>query len=226
MKRLILPVLAIFIMAGCSDDVSFNTPSIQGMVGGHLFHSMDPVGQTNGNGTLTIKGEDGSQSIALTISSANIGQEYEFGGDSENVATFQTSDGVLYSTDTAGVGTLKVKGNENNQISGTFYFYATPNGGEGDTLNISQGAFFGVPVGGAGGDVGVPGDVDADCVQAILNATQAGEEWQDAQENGSAEEIQEACENYKAAIENVIENCDDAADWEEILDNLDCDDAN
>lgn len=235
MKNYILPLLMILFLVSCSDDIETNTPGLQAETDLGFFHTLNPEAYTNEDGTITIVGEQGAKQLKLTLTSITEGEEYELGGESQNVATYLTDEEVLYSTDSLGDGIVKIKTTENGEIYGSFGFNARVNGHTGDTLNFSQGAFFGVPmVDGSLDDEDenedLPEDIDEDCLEAYNEAMEAFEAYYaaiDSEDDDNWEEIAEACNHYKDAVYNLIEVCgdDEMLDDEivEEVENLDCD---
>lgn len=225
MKKLILPVLLLFFLASCSDDIQDNSPSLQGNSDYGFFHSLDPVVESNEDGTFSIVGKKGSRVLKLTVSSLSLGAEYELGGDSPNVATFTTADSLVYSTDSLGEGVIKIKEVVGDYVTGTFNFNARVNGVTGDTLNFNEGHFFSVPMAGAnGGDDENPEDLSPDCFEAMLGYNEAFSAFVDAGYNEEASEVmQEKCSALSDAIEHVIDECgDDEGVFQSQLDQLDC----
>ncbi len=232
MKKYILPLLMILFLTSCSDDIETNSPGLQAETDLGFFHTLEPVVYTNEDGTFSIVGEQGSKKIELTLTSITEGEEYELGGESPNVATYLTEDEVLYSTDSLGDGSVKIKTVENGEIYGSFGFNARVNGHTGDTLNFSQGAFFGVPMADGSANNDDEDDLEnlaPDCLEAYNDAMEAFEAYYEAidSEDENWEEIAEACNNYKDAVYNLLEVCgeDDLIDDElvEGIEDLDCD---
>ena len=234
MKKYILPLLMILFLTSCSDDIETNNPGLQAETDLGFFHTLEPTAYTNEDGSITIMGERGNEKLKLTLTSISAGEEYELGGESSNVATFMTAEEVLYSTDSLGEGKVKIKTAENGELYGSFNFDARVNGHTGDTLNFSQGAFFGVPmIDGSlddeDGEVTLPEDLDPDCLEALNELMEAFDAYYEAIENEEEnwDELVEACNNYKDAYYNLIEVCgaDDLLDDEMIQDmeDLDCD---
>src|SRR5699024_1122967 len=130
----------------CFDDIETNTPGLQAETDLGFFHTLNPEAYTNEDGTITIVGEQGAKQLKLTLTSITEGEEYELGGESQNVATYLTDEEVLYSTYSLGDTIIKIKSPENGDIYGSFGINARVNGHTVDTLNLSQGAIVGVPM--------------------------------------------------------------------------------
>lgn len=211
MKKYFLPLLLVLFAVSCSDDIKTNSPGIQAQTDFGYFHTFDTQVYDNDDGTYTIQALDGSKTLNLTITGLSSGVDYELGGESMNVATYQGKDGVLYSTDSLGDGVVKIKSNEEAGVFGTFSFNARVNGHTGDTLNFSQGAFFGVPIsGGAPVDnPDLPSNGSDECQMASLNYYNAFSALvQAGLDDASAAEMQEKCMAAKQALEELFEICD------------------
>lgn len=240
MKKYIIPILLMVFLAGCSDDIVKDEPSIRGQTNTDgYFLTTDVAAHQNSDSTLTIYGEKGSKTITINLSSMSVGVDYVFGLDSINSATFKTGQGV-YSTGTVGDGKVTIDKIGENTISGTFNFNAPITQGdsivEGDSIvdsfNFNKGSFFDIPLvdeelGGDDNDSPIidPEDpVSPACQLAQVQTQVAKVTYEDAQEDGSDEDIQEACLDYQEALENEINECgDDSGNLQDILDNLDCD---
>lgn len=238
MKKYIIPVLLILFLTACSDDIKkVDSPSIQGETSYGFFHTTDVSAHLNGadsindGGSITIKGKRNGREITLTLNSMTPGAQYELGIDSTNMASYKVND-VLYTTGTTGEGQVILESIEDGKLSGTFHFYAY---GEdtGDTLSFSQGAFYNISFNGGFGDVDkdtlTPPDsippVILDCENATANVGEASDAYEEAQTTGSEEDIQEACQAYRNALEAQIIACgDDSGNIQQILDGLDCGD--
>lgn len=213
MKKYFLPLLLVFFALSCSDDIETNTPGIQAQTDFGYFHTFDTQVYTNDDGTFTIQALDGSKTLNLTLTSLTAGSTYELGGQSPNVATYIGKNGVLYSTDSLGDGTIRIKTTDENGVYGSFSFNARVNGVTGDTLNFSQGAFFGVPM--SDGDLGdidvpdLPDGISAECGAAFMDYQVTFSAFvQAVMDDESSEVLQEKCAAAKQAIEVVMSVCD------------------
>lgn len=229
MKKYLIPVLLLLFLVSCSDDIETNTPSMQGQTSFGFFHDLDAKIYTNDDGSMTIAGETGSKKLHLTLESISADTEYELGGNSLNIAEYTSSSGVFYSTDSLGDGTIKIISADEDGVFGSFGFNARVDGHSGDTLNVSQGALFGIPMaeGSLNGDEDdslFPDDPSEECYLAMMAYLDAFEAFNDAGYNDEPSEVmQETCAALKIAIENAIETC---GDMEGVLqdqyDMLDC----
>ncbi len=230
MKKLLYPLLLLLFLASCSDEVQFNTPSIQGTTDAGFFHAFDAVAHKNEDGSVSLVGKEGSRQLTIKLPSVVEGAHYELGVDTATIAKFTTVDGVIYSTDTTGNGEVFLKSIENGVLSGEFHFNARVNGVEGDTLNFSQGAFLSVPYGNAeseGDSIDVPGEtlppVTTDCDEAATQVAAAAQAYEGAQNSGDQAAITEACQAYATALQQQIEVCgDDSGALQQILEGLPC----
>ncbi|HLS29585.1 MAG TPA: DUF6252 family protein [Flavobacteriaceae bacterium] len=230
MKKYFIPVLLLLLLVSCSDDIETNTPSMQGQTSFGFFHDLDAKVYTNEDGSMTIAGEDGSKKLNLTLQSISAGQEYELGGSSLNVAEYTSNSGVFYSTDSLGEGTIKISSVDQDGVFGSFGFNARVNGHTGDTLNVSQGALFGIPM--AEGslnpdddiDVPMPDNASEECMAAMFEYYEAFQAFNNAGFNDEPSDVmQQKCTELKTAIQNAIDVCEEAEDiLQGQYDMLDC----
>lgn len=214
MKKYLIPVLLLLFLVSCSDDIETNTPSMQGQTSFGFFHDMNAKVYTNEDGSMTIAGEDGSKKLHLTLQSISTDTVYELGGSSPHVAEYTNISGVLYSTDSLGDGTINITSADEDGVFGSFGFNARVDGHTGDTLNISQGALFGIPMaeGSLDGDddTSFPDDPSEECAAAMVAYLDAFEAYNEAgYDEESSEIMQQRCAELKVAIEDVIDVCGD-----------------
>jgi len=147
MKRL-LPILFLFLFAlSCSDDIQDNTPALQAVKDSVLFRSLDSKAFFNDNGSLLIQGSSDTESLNILINSINE-TEIELGGDNPNtnIASFTDEFGNMFSTaSTNADGQVTYQINANNTVSGNFNFSALRNGIQ-DTITLSRGFMFEIPI--------------------------------------------------------------------------------
>ena len=159
MKKITSLLILLAIFASCSQNISFNNPSVQGKKDGILWRATESHA-TRGAGTaLSIEASNAFETLTLntTLSSPGV---FPLGTSESKKATFITVvDGVTsdyetgynYTTNTGiGDGQIQITEHDtvNMTVSGTFRFNAkkmnsTP--GE-ETLNFYEGVFYKVPV--------------------------------------------------------------------------------
>lgn len=214
----LLALLSLFVMS-CGDDIETNSPSIQGEVEDVFFRSSSSSATINDDGSVTLVGESADETITLKISDYEVGT-YMIQGNAINEATYQDYNGELYLTGEDGEGKIEVTRFDIGAISGEFYFNALKNG-VGDTINVSKGSFFDVPVSNLGTPEPPGTEVDCEEAQAIsLSAQQA----YDNVDPNNAEEVQSTCNSYRTALNQEIGVCgDENGELQTILDGLgDC----
>jgi len=107
---------------------------------------------------------------------------------------------LSYATGTTGDGVIEITRNENNTLSGEFFFNAI----NGDTLNVNKGSFFDVPLSNPPG--GGTGSVD--CTELPLITQNAEQEYDLA--SPEDENFEELCLAYEEALQTQITECGDA----------------
>ncbi|WP_203295317.1 DUF6252 family protein [Luteirhabdus pelagi] len=144
MKQLLLAFFALSFLVGC-EDVQVNDPGFQGNLNDELFKANDARVFPNEDGSALIQGYTDTETMTLRISGQGEGV-YPIGSNNTNYATFENFEGFVYSTIPEGNGQIVVsRWDETNKIvSGSFRYTAyLPNI---DTLAVSQGTFFEVPL--------------------------------------------------------------------------------
>lgn len=139
MRKILLALSLIFVLASCESEVTFNNPTFQVYKDNTLVKVRNPRATLNSNGTLVISGKNNFETLTLTLASANPGT-YTLGVNSVNAAyyTYSTSGFTLeYSTILGitnpqledGLGRVVIYSPEHpksssdpNTISGEFYF--------------------------------------------------------------------------------------------------------
>ena len=179
MKRF-LPILLMALLAfSCSNDIQDNSPALQAVLSvdstSVLFRSADSRAVFNDNGSLLIQGNSDIQTLNILVNSVNQTQ-IEFGGDNPNtdIASFTDEFGNVFSTASSNAdGQMNYQINADNTVTGTFNFMALRNGAA-DTITLSQGFIFEVPILTALGetpDVGTADTFTARVNSVIFNPT-------------------------------------------------------
>lgn len=149
MKKIILLLIITFSFFSCTQEVEFNNPSMQGVVDELDWKALDYTVTVDANQRLVIEGHSQFETIVLKTSSINPGT-YILGLNNLNTATYTLSiDGNVktYTTENNGNGSIYIENSLANtgQITGTFKFNAINNLGE--TVTISKGILYKVPIG-------------------------------------------------------------------------------
>ncbi|SHJ15332.1 hypothetical protein SAMN04488096_10938 [Mesonia phycicola] len=211
MKKLTLLFLFTLILISCGDDIESNTPSIQGEVNGVFFRSNSSTAYLNADGSVTLTGNTGLDVITLKTASTDIGQ-YELGLGSQSEAGYQVNGLTTYATGDTGEGLIEITAFTESKLSGEFYFDAI----NGDTLTISKGSFFDVPLTNGTIDGG-----DFSCTDAALTTVVAFQAYSAVTVDD--ENYESVCVAYQAALESQITLCgDDSGELAAELESLDC----
>ena len=111
MRKVILVLLIMFSFVSCTDDVTFNDPSFQGIKDGENWRANDARVILNANGTMTIEAYSQFEVVKFVVSSPSKGTR-TFGVNASNVASYvATYDGITDSYTTGvdvGSGELKI----------------------------------------------------------------------------------------------------------------------
>lgn len=138
-------LVSLLVLSSC-EDVETHDQTIQAVVGDRLFTTDQVTAALNGDGSLTIKGMSGDESLKINLFSARAG-DFQLGSESRNSATFTNYNEVEYSTNPDGRGIVNISKIDelSKTLSGTFNFSAS-NGR--DTLYVSRGILYNVSYGG------------------------------------------------------------------------------
>ena len=155
MKKIVSLLILVLAFTSCEEDVTFNNPSVQGLMDNVIWRAIDFTATVDINGALTIEAYTQNQVLTLRTTSRNVGV-YNLGENSARSATFTTEfDGVelMYTTgvDVGGDGEIVINDYDavTGTVSGTFRFNAinvenNPLGGE--VLNFQKGVFYNLKV--------------------------------------------------------------------------------
>ena len=149
MKKIILVLAILFSLVSCTDDVTFNDPSFQGMKDGETWRATDARVILNANGSMTVEAYSQFEIVTFEVSSANIGTR-TFGVNTSNVASYDvTIDGVTKSYETGvniGSGELKITESPTTtgKLSATFKFRAV--NADGTEAGFTNGVIYSVPI--------------------------------------------------------------------------------
>lgn len=154
--RILFLCLILIGTMGCSDQVEFNTPAIQGYKNGEVWKAVYQAADIDFGG-LVIEGGNNAETLLFVTVNDNRGT-YTFGGDSPNEARFTDANGVVYSTKNApdpsvsvypADGEIVVQSFDNNAtpktLTGIFWFNAYTSDGL-NRINFNQGHVYRVPL--------------------------------------------------------------------------------
>lgn len=149
MRKYILVLLCLLTVLSCSDDVTFNSPALQGIRDTVLFRSnvqrvelVNPSGLVNSLKLVRLSGTLGEESVQF---------EFPFGEgvfdlDPNTIATasYTNASGKIFSTNFDGEGQVVVERVEDSTYTGTFSFRAVS---AIDTTEVyfTKGVFYKVP---------------------------------------------------------------------------------
>src|SRR5690554_109813 len=100
MKKIVLFVVALVAFSSCEEDIQLNNPSLQVMKDDVLLRTIHPQVIQHTDGSITLTGEYGFETLSLTVASGNPGT-YKFGINNNNIAYYKyEEDGIVleYST--------------------------------------------------------------------------------------------------------------------------------
>ena len=155
MKKILSLFILVFVFSSCEESVTFNDPSVQGLVDNVIWRAIDFRATVNANGALKIEAYTQNQVLTLQTPSRNVGV-YNLGENSARSASFTAEfDDIelLYTTGVAIGGNGQIVINDYDAaagtVSGTFRFNAinideNPLGGE--VLNFQKGVFYNIKI--------------------------------------------------------------------------------
>ena len=149
MRKVILALLIMLSFVSCTDDVTFNDPSFQGIKDGENWRANDARVILNANGTMTVEAYSQFEVVRFVVSSPSNGTR-TFGVNNSNVATYDaTYDGITNSYTTGvdlGSGELKITESPTvaGKLSGTFKFRAV--NADGTEAGFTNGVIYSIPV--------------------------------------------------------------------------------
>jgi hypothetical protein len=154
--RKIASILLIFLaLMSCTQEITRNNPSLQGLKDGVLWRAKDSYAVlSSSTGALTLTGLTEYETLTLMTNSPNP-QTYILGTSTAQQATYQYArDGVFLDYATGidiGDGQIVISEYDavNNTITGTFRFNAEnleDNPDEAEIVNYQQGVFYKIPI--------------------------------------------------------------------------------
>ena len=164
MKKQILFIIVLFSVISCTEDVSFNNPSFQGVKDNVFWRAIESKASIGPGGSLVIEAYSGNEVVTLkmpvpaTVVNQNDKKSYItyfLGTSTSKMATYvrTDSDGTITFTTGIDIGdgqiVIKEYDEVNATVSGTFKFNAENvynNPFAGSVLNFQQGVFYKVPV--------------------------------------------------------------------------------
>lgn len=146
MKNLLFIILTALVFISC-ENTETNSPALQAKIENVLFKSDFTEANYITNGDyFIIQAKSDDEILTLRASYPPAEVDLEFGDNSENFATFERANGVVYSTINEGGNGRMIISNistSSRLITGDFNFTAVSTGL--DTITVSSGIFFQVP---------------------------------------------------------------------------------
>lgn len=156
MKNKIIAICIVVFVFGCSDEVKFNTPAIQGYKDGEIWKAQYQAADIDFGG-LVIEGGNGVETLLFVTVDDGRGT-YRFGGNSPNEARFTDAFGEVYSTKNTpdpslsiypADGEIVVQSFDNSAtpktLTGIFWFNAYTSDGL-KRINFNEGHVYRVPL--------------------------------------------------------------------------------
>src|SRR5688572_24092667 len=87
MKKILSLLVLLVTFASCEEDVKFNDPAVQGLKNDELWKAAQFTATLGGDGSLTINGTNGFETLTLRTASTDPGV-YELGVNNSSMASF------------------------------------------------------------------------------------------------------------------------------------------
>ncbi|RTY85676.1 DUF6252 family protein [Flavobacterium sp. RSP15] len=153
MKKYLIFLGVLFLMISCAEEVSFNTPSLQGRKDNVFWRATASKATLASDGLLVIEGFTGNEVLTLKTTSISP-QVYPLGTSNSKRAVYVLTGGSDVSFATGidmGSGQIVITDYDEKglTVTGTFKFSAENANGNpsaGTVLNFQQGVFYKVPV--------------------------------------------------------------------------------
>ncbi|MFV8325749.1 DUF6252 family protein [Flavobacterium sp. ZS1P14] len=156
MKNYFLFIVVIFSLVSCQEDVSFNSPSLQGVKDNVFWRAVQSKATLASDGSLLIEAYTRNETLSLKVTSTNA-QTYFLGTSESKKVTYVLTDatgGLITFSTGFGIGDGQIVITDydavNKTVTGTFKFNAENtynNPLAGPVVNFQQGIFYKVPVG-------------------------------------------------------------------------------
>ena len=228
MKKLVFLALLVLTIAGCKEDLTFNTPSFDAIKNNEPWRANNFTAYLDADNKFNVKGELGTESVILTLPGADVGT-YNLVAGGTSYATYKDATGLVFSTQNNPdpsltlypVGGKIVLENSGALTSGRFQFSAfTLDGLQGVTFSgnatssnyvdengISDtnryGVFYRINFSGANANT------STNNTAACTTATDSADAARIAYEATAPTDANFAtvCSTYKSALEVVIATC-------------------
>ena len=154
-NKFLLLFFALIVFMGCSDQVEFNSPAVQGYKNGEIWRATFQAADIDFGG-FVIEGGILSERVQL-ITTNDARGTFNLGPNSGNIAIYVDADGTVYSTKNQpdpsislypSDGQIIVKDIDNDDpkgVYGTFWFNAYTADGL-RVINFNNGVFYNVPL--------------------------------------------------------------------------------
>ncbi|WP_338732686.1 DUF6252 family protein [Mangrovimonas cancribranchiae] len=227
MKKFFALLLLSLVFFGCSDEVEFNSPAVQGKKDGNRWKAVAYNATFDDNGRLVVTASDNYDDITLRVSSLSVGTEFVLGQNNVDMASLVNNQGDSFSTNNLPDGDTQVYPPEGiikitrynqskNTVSGEFWFNAYNELGN-ETVNFNRGVFFDLPLPYTSSDV-------VSCEEAIIE-TQTAQEAYFNSDPATDPSYSAKCHAYMVALMQQQDSCvDETGMLQEVIDGLLCDD--
>ncbi len=139
-------------LSGCSNDLQFNSPALQGNKNYKLWRAKYYDAVLAENGSFTIMSGDNIEKLSITLTALQEGT-YSLSDTSGSEIEFVDSENVRYSTRNSPaakgkvdpqIGTLTITKIENNTLTGSFVFIAFTADGM-NSVGFNDGVMYRIP---------------------------------------------------------------------------------
>jgi len=152
MRNIVVTAVVFFASIGCSNDVQFNIPAIQGFKDGEIWKAVYYAADIDFGGLVIEGGNNVEKLLFVTVDDGR--GTYTFGENSPNEARFKDANGEIYSTKNApdpslsvypANGEIVIQSFDNNAtpktLTGTFWFNAYSSDGL-KRINFNEGHVY------------------------------------------------------------------------------------
>ena len=145
MKTYFVIFLAVILVFSSCENIEDNSTVIQAEVDSTFFKANATLAGVGEDGSVTLQGLNADEVMTLHVKDLER-RVFPLGGTNPNYATFEDSDGRIYSTTPNGSGEIVITnicGDCGFLVTGNFKFMAVLPGL--DTIYVSRGVFYNVP---------------------------------------------------------------------------------
>jgi len=145
MRKILIPIIVLFLLLSCGNDIQFNSPALQGTKNYNFWRARDIQAALLENGGIRIIGGNFDETLTLNLEGNDEGS-YVLGSNSMNSATFEGNDLKTYNTSNNGDGEIILEDYDITDltITGTFKFNSFS--GDASIVNFINGVFYKIPI--------------------------------------------------------------------------------